>query len=191
MPGYFEAMRAVCDKHGALLILDEIMSGVGRTGSLHAWQSPLIGVEPDLQTLGKGLGGGYAPVAALLVNNRVVDALQKGSGAFSHGQTYQGHPISCRVALEVQREIKEKRLVENVAELGVYMKDLLEEKIAPLPFVGNVRGRGFFWGVRVSTTVRRLQSDLPLRRLNSSRTRIPRYLLRQVEASQWVFTRKV
>jgi len=140
-------MREVCDKYGALLILDEIMSGIGRTGTLHAWQSPLIDVVPDIQTLGKGLGAGYAPVAAVLVHGRVVDALNRGTGAFSHGQTYQGHPVSCRTALEVQKVIREERLVDNVARMGEILKRLLEEKVASLPYVGNIRGKGLFWGV--------------------------------------------
>ncbi|GAB7340953.1 hypothetical protein MBLNU457_7297t1 [Dothideomycetes sp. NU457] len=145
--GYFEAVRKVCDRYGALLILDEVMCGIGRTGSLHAWQDPLVGVVPDIQTVGKGLGAGYAPIAAVLVGQRVVDVLEKGTGAFSHGQTYQGHPLSCAAALEVQRVIRDKRLVQNVASLGVYLERLLREQVAPLPYVGNVRGRGFFWGI--------------------------------------------
>ena len=150
--GYFQAVKKVCDKFGALLILDEVMCGMGRTGSLHAWQDPLVGVVPDVQTLGKGLGAGYAPVAALLVGERVVSVLEKGTGAFSHGQTYQGHPVSCAAALEVQRVLKDERLVENVASLAPYFEQLLREKIAPLPHVGNVRGKGFFWGVCESPT---------------------------------------
>lgn len=140
-------MRAVCDKYGALLILDEIMSGMGRTGTLHVWQSPLVGVVPDLQTIGKGLGGGYAPVAALLANDRVIDVVKNGTGSFSHGQTYQGHPISCRAALEVTKEVREKKLVENVAKMGKLMEQLLQENVGNLPHVGNIRGKGLFWGI--------------------------------------------
>ncbi|GAB7353996.1 hypothetical protein MBLNU459_g4589t1 [Dothideomycetes sp. NU459] len=147
VPGYFKAMRAVCDKYGALLILDEVMSGIGRTGYMHAWQSPLVDVVPDIQTIGKGLGGGYAPVAAVLASHKVVGAMQKGSGSFSHGQTYQGHPVSCRTALEVLRVMQEEKLVENVNDLGEYMGKLLREKVLTLPFVGDVRGQGFFWGM--------------------------------------------
>lgn len=140
-------MRAVCDKYGALLILDEVMSGMGRTGFFHAWQSPVVDVVPDIQTIGKGLGGGYAPVAAVLINHKVIDAMTKGTGAFSHGQTYQGHPICCRTALEVIRVMKEEKLIENANTLGEIMGTLLKEKVLKLPFVGDVRGRGFFWGV--------------------------------------------
>ncbi|PNS18272.1 hypothetical protein CAC42_7641 [Sphaceloma murrayae] len=147
VPGYFRAMKEVCDKYGVLLILDEVMSGCGRTGTMHAWQAPEIGITPDIQTLGKGLGGGHIPVAAMLINQRVVDVLRQGSGAFSHGQTYQGHPVACRAALETLRIIKEENLVQNVAETGEYMGQLLREKVAVLPHVGNVRGKGFFWGI--------------------------------------------
>jgi adenosylmethionine-8-amino-7-oxononanoate aminotransferase len=138
-------MKAVCDKHGALLILDEVMSGMGRVGTLHAWQQE--DVVPDIQTIGKGLGGGYAAVAGLLIKKRVVDVLEKGSGAFSHGQTYQGHPIACAAALEVQRIIREERLVDNVQQMGTLMGELLQEKLASHQNVGNIRGRGLFWGV--------------------------------------------
>lgn len=142
-------MRAVCDKYGALLILDEIMSGMGRTGSLHAWQQE--DVVPDIQSIGKALGGGYMPAAGLLVAPKVVNVLQKGSGAFSHGQTYQGHPIACAAALEVQKIIREERLVENVAKLGPLLGEGLKQRLSGHPNVGDIRGRGFFWGVSLTT----------------------------------------
>lgn len=145
VPGYFAAMRKVCDKHGALLILDEVMSGMGRTGSLHAWQQE--SVVPDIETIGKGLGGGYAPIAGLLVNKKVVDALAGGSGAFSHGQTYQGHPLACAAALEVQRVIREERLVENVQRMGRLLESLLRRGLETHKYVGDIRGRGLFWGI--------------------------------------------
>jgi adenosylmethionine-8-amino-7-oxononanoate aminotransferase len=145
VPGYFKAMKEVCDRHGALLIFDEVMSGMGRCGTLHAWQQE--GVVPDIQTLGKGLGGGYAPVAALLINKSVVEVLDQGTGTFMHGQTYQGHPLVCAVALEVQREIREKRLVDNVREMGTLLEKLLVQSLAAHPHVGNIRGKGLFWGV--------------------------------------------
>ncbi|VUC30121.1 unnamed protein product [Clonostachys rosea] len=150
--GYFKAMKAVCDKYGALLILDEVMSGMGRTGTLHAWQQE--GVVPDIQTLAKGLGGGYAPIAGMLINHRVADALKSGTGAnisasaFSHGHTYQGHPVSCAAALEVQRIIKEDNLLTNVKERGELLTSLLHKHLDDHPYVGNIRGRGLFWGTK-------------------------------------------
>jgi adenosylmethionine-8-amino-7-oxononanoate aminotransferase len=145
--GYFQAVRAICDKYGALLILDEVMCGMGRTGTMHAWQSPLINVTPDIQTIGKGLGGGYAPVAGVLISRKVTDTLFAGTGGFSHGQTYQGHPVSCRAALEVLRVIQDENLVQNVAAMGQKLEQLLKQIVLPLPHVGDVRGKGLFWGV--------------------------------------------
>ncbi|KAJ3477014.1 hypothetical protein NLG97_g8955 [Lecanicillium saksenae] len=145
VPGYFEAMRRVCDKYGALLILDEVMSGMGRCGSLHVWQQE--GVVPDIQTMAKGLGGGYAPVAGMMINHRVADALMSGTGAFMHGHTYQGHPIACAAALEVQRIIREENLVENVKQTGKLLGELLHQELDGHPNVGNVRGKGLFWGL--------------------------------------------
>ena len=151
VPGYFKAMKAVCDKYGALLIFDEVMCGMGRSGTLHAWEQE--GVVPDLQTIGKGLGGGYAAIAGVLVGQRVVHALEKGTGAFAHGQTYQGHPIACAAALEVQRIITEERLVENVAKLGARLERSLKDRLGGHPNVGDIRGKGLFWGVRSPFTI--------------------------------------
>lgn len=145
VPGYFQAMKRVCDKYGALLILDEVMSGMGRSGTLHAWQQE--GVVPDIQTIGKGLGGGYAPVSGLLVGNKVVDVLDRGTGVFRNGHTYQGHPISCAAALAVQRTIKEQNLLENIREMGALLESLLKSRLSNHPNVGDIRGKGLFWGV--------------------------------------------
>jgi adenosylmethionine-8-amino-7-oxononanoate aminotransferase len=149
-------MRRVCEKYGALLILDEIMSGCGRVGPepteryqnpIHAWQDPSIGVVPDIMTMGKGLGGGYQPVAAVLANHKVIDVLYKGTGAFSHGQTYQGHPVASRAALEVQRIMRDENLIANVRKQGAHLGKLLKEKVGTHWAVGDVRGKGLFWGV--------------------------------------------
>lgn len=145
LPGYLKAMKEVCQRHGALLILDEVMSGMGRTGTLHAWEQE--DVVPDLQTIAKGLGGGYAPIAGLLINQRVVDTLSKGTGSFSHSQTYQGHPVSCAAAYRVQKIIQEDNLLPNVREMGTYLGQLLHEKLDNHPHVGDIRGRGLFWAV--------------------------------------------
>ncbi|KAI9845891.1 MAG: hypothetical protein M1837_004426 [Sclerophora amabilis] len=142
--GYFKAMKAVCDKYGALLIFDEVMCGMGRTGSRHAWE--LEGVVPDIQTIGKGLSGGYAPVAGVLMKQKVVNALDKGTG-FVHGHTYQGHALSCAAALEVQRIVREDNLVENVCRMGNYLAKSLRVKLWDHPNVGDIRGRGLFWGI--------------------------------------------
>ncbi|KAK1148705.1 hypothetical protein N8T08_008590 [Aspergillus melleus] len=145
VPGYLKAMKQVCDRHGALFILDEVMSGMGRTGTLHAWEQE--DVVPDLQTIAKGLGAGYAPVAGLLFNERVVDVLTQGTGSFAHSQTYQGHPVSCAAAFKVQTIIQEDNLLANVRAMGEYLGQLLNAKLGNHPHVGDIRGRGLFWAI--------------------------------------------
>ncbi|QKX61591.1 uncharacterized protein TRUGW13939_08743 [Talaromyces rugulosus] len=145
VPGYFKAVKSVCDKYGALFILDEVMSGMGRCGTLHAWEQE--DVVPDMQAIGKGLGGGYAPVAGLLIGEKVVDALDKGTGSFRHGQTYQGHPVSSAAALAVQSVIQKENLLDNVKVMGGLLQTELERRLSNHPHVGNIRGKGLFWGV--------------------------------------------
>ncbi|KAL4915538.1 pyridoxal phosphate-dependent transferase [Aspergillus aurantiobrunneus] len=145
VPGYFRAMKSVCEKYGALFILDEIMSGMGRCGTVHAWEQE--DVIPDLQTIGKALGGGYAPVSGLLISDEIVQAIDKGTGVFRHGQTYQGHPVSCAAALAVQKVIREDGLLENVRRMGSYLEDRLRVTLSGNPYVGDIRGKGLFWGI--------------------------------------------
>ncbi|KAJ5523699.1 hypothetical protein N7494_010349 [Penicillium frequentans] len=145
VPGYFPAMKAVCEKYGALLIMDEIMSGMGRCGTLHAWEQE--DVIPDIQTIGKGLGGGYAPVSGILINDSIVQVLDRGTGVFRHGQTYQGHPVSCAAALAVQKTIQEQKLLENVRNMGAYLEQQLRQRLGDHPYVGDIRGKGLFWGI--------------------------------------------
>ena len=142
VPGYFRAVRDVCDRYGALLILDEIMCGSGRTGTVHAWEQE--GVTPDIETLGKGLGGGYQAIAGMLVARHVVDALANGSGAFVHGHTYQAHPVACAAALEIQRIIREDDLLSNVRTMGRLLEAQLRERFGQHPHIGDIRGRGLF-----------------------------------------------
>ncbi|POR39234.1 Putative aminotransferase, partial [Tolypocladium paradoxum] len=115
--GYFEGVRRVCDRYGVLLILDEVMCGMGRTGTYFAFAQE-GDVRPDLVTLGKGLGGGYAPIAGVLAHERVIDVLRRGSGAFNNGHTYQAHPLSCAAALAVQRVVRRDGLVAQCAAKG-------------------------------------------------------------------------
>jgi adenosylmethionine-8-amino-7-oxononanoate aminotransferase len=145
LPGYFQAIKAVCDRHGALLIFDEVMCGMGRTGTLHAWEQE--GVVPDIEAVGKVLGSGYAPISAMLVGYRVMSALRDGSGYFAHGQTYQSLPLNCAAALEVQSIIQNDNLLANVGKMGTYLGRLLQERLADHPYVGDIRGRGLFWAV--------------------------------------------
>jgi adenosylmethionine-8-amino-7-oxononanoate aminotransferase len=145
LPGYFRAMREVCDRHGALLILDEVMCGNGRTGTMHAWEQE--GVTPDIQAIGKGLGGGYQAIAGILISRRIVDALAAGTGAFVHGHTYQAHPVACAAALEVQRVILEDDLLANVRKQGLLLEARLRERFGSHPHIGDIRGRGLFFAI--------------------------------------------
>ena len=147
VPGYLKAVREVCDRHGVLLILDEVMCGMGRTGTLYACEQE--GVVPDLVTIAKGLGGGYQPVGAVLVQQRIVAAMSKGSGFFQHGHTYLGHPVACAAALAVQRCIQRDGLLAKVRVDGAKFGSLLRESLGNHPNVGDIRGRGFFWGIEL------------------------------------------
>jgi adenosylmethionine-8-amino-7-oxononanoate aminotransferase len=140
--GYYRAVREICDRHGALLILDEVMCGMGRTGTLHACEQE--GVAPDLMAIAKGLGGGYQPVGAVLVGSRLIDAIAQGSGFFQHGHTYIGHPMACAAALAVQQVLKRDALVARCARQGERLAARLEEVFGSHPHVGDIRGRGLF-----------------------------------------------
>ncbi|WP_144141695.1 aspartate aminotransferase family protein [Paraburkholderia sp. BCC1884] len=144
---YFRKIRAVCDRYGVLLILDEIMSGMGRTGYLYACEED--GVAPDILTIAKGLGAGYQPIGATLVSDRIYQAIVGGSGFFQHGHTYIGHATACAAALEVQRVIEEENLLANVLARGEQLRGRLREHYAQHPHIGDVRGRGLFVGVEL------------------------------------------
>lgn len=146
-PGYFKRIREICNRHGILLILDEVMCGMGRTGTTHACEQE--GISPDLMVIAKGLGGGYAPIGAVLTSNRVYTALEQGSGAFRHGHTYIGHPLACAAGLAVQRVIRRDNLLGNVRARGVELMDRLHEKFRDNPHVGDIRGRGLFQAVEL------------------------------------------
>jgi adenosylmethionine-8-amino-7-oxononanoate aminotransferase len=147
VPGYFKRVREVCDRHGILLILDEVMCGMGRTGTLHACEQE--GITPDLMTIAKGLGGGYAPIGAVLIRDKIIDAITRGSGMFQHGHTYLGHALACSASLAVQRVIRRDNLLENVRTQGAHLARRLQERFGNHPFVGDVRGRGLFAGVEL------------------------------------------
>lgn len=142
---YLKRIRAVCDKYGVLLILDEVMSGMGRTGHLFACAED--GVVPDIVTIAKGLGAGYQPIGATLCTDRIYDAIVGGSGFFQHGHTYIGHATACAAALAVQRTIAEEGLLANVLARGEQLRARLREALGAHPNLGDVRGRGLFVGV--------------------------------------------
>ncbi|WP_439357538.1 aspartate aminotransferase family protein [Bradyrhizobium sp. DASA03007] len=145
--GYFKAMREICDRHGALLILDEVMCGMGRTGTTHAWEQE--GVAPDIQAIAKGLGGGYQPIGAMLASGKIVDTIRAGSGAFQHGHTYLAHPLACAAALAVQNVIREDGLLDQVRERGRQLEQRLTERFGNHRHVGDIRGRGLFWAIEL------------------------------------------
>lgn len=145
--GYFKAVREICDRHGALLILDEVMCGMGRTGTTHAWQQE--GVAPDIQAIAKGLGGGYQPIGAMLASGKIIDTIRAGSGAFQHGHTYLAHPLACAAALAVQDVIREDGLLDRVKERGRQLEQRLTERFGNHRHVGDVRGRGLFWAIEL------------------------------------------
>ena len=147
VPGYFARIREICDRYGVLLILDEVMCGMGRTGTLFACEQD--GVRPDLLVAAKGLGAGYQPIGAVFVSGEIYDTIVGGSGFFQHGHTYMGHAASCAAALAVQRVIREDGLLDNVRRRGDALMRRLEERFGNHAHVGDVRGRGLFVGVEL------------------------------------------
>jgi len=147
VPGYFTGVRALCDRHGILLILDEVMCGMGRTGTLHACEQE--GVVPDILAVAKGLGGGYQPIGAVLAQAKLVDTFRQGSGLFQHGHTYLGHAVACAAALAVQRVIQRDGLLAQVQARGVALQAMLQSAFGAHPHVGDIRGRGLFWGLEL------------------------------------------
>lgn len=147
VPGYFRRVREICDRHGILLILDEVMSGMGRTGRLFACEDE--GIAPDILTCAKGLGAGYQPIGACLLSGEIYDTIVGASGYFHHGFTYIGHATACAGGLEVQRTIERENLLENVRRQGEALRAALEERFGNHNHVGDIRGRGLFLGVEL------------------------------------------
>ena len=146
-PGYFRRIREICDRYGVLLILDEVMCGMGRTGTLYACEQD--GVAPDLVAIAKGLGGGYQPIGAVLLSGRIFEAFAKGSGFFQHGHTYMGHPMAAAAALAVQEVIRRDDLLANVRAMGERLDERLRQRFGNHHHVGDIRGRGLFRGVEL------------------------------------------
>jgi adenosylmethionine-8-amino-7-oxononanoate aminotransferase len=142
---YFKRIRAICDRYGVLLILDEVMCGMGRTGTLHACEQD--GIAPDLMTIAKGLGGGYQPIGATLLSQKIFDAFANGSGFFQHGHTYLSHPMACAAGLAVQEVVRRDRLLDNVKQMGARLAQRLNDRFHNHAHVGDIRGRGLFMGV--------------------------------------------
>jgi adenosylmethionine-8-amino-7-oxononanoate aminotransferase len=145
VPGYLAGVDAICKRHGILLILDEVMCGMGRCGTLFAYERENI--RPDIVAIAKGLGGGAQPIGAMLVAPAIVAAIENGSGAFKHGHTYLGHPLACAAALAVQRTIRDDDLLANVRAMGARLEAGLVERLGNHAHVGDIRGRGLFRAV--------------------------------------------
>lgn len=149
VPGYFARIREICDKYGVLLILDEVMCGMGRTGTLFACEQDTV--RPDIVTIAKGLGAGYQPIGAMLCSADIYGAIENGSGFFQHGHTYLGHPVACAAADAVVEKLTNGGMVSRAAEVGQYFGDALKSAFEQHPNVGDIRGRGMFRGLEFVT----------------------------------------
>ncbi|KAJ54072.1 hypothetical protein ACMU_04030 [Actibacterium mucosum KCTC 23349] len=146
-PGYFKRIREICDKYGVLLILDEVMCGMGRTGTFFACEQD--GISPDIVTIAKGLGAGYQPIGAMMCTQRIYAAIENGSGFFQHGHTYMGHPTACAAANVVVSKLTDGGLTQRAAQTGDDLRAALLDRFGQHPNVGDIRGRGLFLGLEL------------------------------------------
>lgn len=158
VPGYLRAVKAVCERHGVLLLIDDVMSGMGRTGHLFSFHEDEV--TPDIVAIGKGLAAGYQPISGIMVGQHVYDAVANGTGVLRNGQTHVNHPYACAIALEAQRIIEDDKLLAAVQARGTQMRAALQTHLADFPYFGDVRGRGTFLGVEF---VADRESRAPLR----------------------------
>ncbi|MDE4174368.1 aspartate aminotransferase family protein [Phaeobacter sp. PT47_59] len=145
--GYFKRIREICDQYGVLLILDEVMCGMGRTGHLFACEAD--GISPDILCIAKGLGAGYQPIGAMLCSRQIYEAIEGGSGFFQHGHTYIGHPVATAAGLAVVRQMLERDLISRCATMGARLQAALEDRFGQHAQVGDIRGRGLFRGIEL------------------------------------------
>jgi adenosylmethionine-8-amino-7-oxononanoate aminotransferase len=145
--GYYKRIREICDQYGILLILDEVMCGMGRTGTLFACEQD--GISPDILTIAKGLGAGYQPIGAMLCTSEIYAAIENGSGFFQHGHTYIAHPTACAAGLAVTKSIIERDLLTRVNVTGGKLKSALQSQFGQHPYIGDIRGRGLFLGLEI------------------------------------------
>ena len=165
VPGYFRRIREICDRYGVLLILDEVMCGMGRTGHLFACDAD--GVSPDILCIAKGLGAGYQPIGAMLASGRIYRAIEEGSGFFQHGHTYIGHPAAAAAGHAVVSALVDRGLVARSAEMGGRLMDALVDRFGQHPHVGDIRGRGLFLGLELVEDRESKTPFAPERRLNA------------------------
>ena len=147
VPGYFKKVRNICNKYGVLLILDEVMCGMGRTG--HLFASEFDEIAPDILCIAKGLGAGYQPIGAMLCSKNIYNRLGKGSGFFQHGHTYMGHPVACAAALAVLKAILNRKLLSSIKSKSNQLFNCLETQLGHHPNIGDIRGRGLFIGIEI------------------------------------------
>lgn len=146
-PGYFKRIREICDQYGILLILDEVMCGMGRTGSLFACEQD--GVSPDILCIAKGLGAGYQPIGAMLCSRQIYETIENGTGFFQHGHTYLGHPTAAAAGVAVVNAMLDRALIPRVKTQGDKLTAALQAQFGQHPHVGDIRGRGLFQGIEL------------------------------------------
>jgi adenosylmethionine-8-amino-7-oxononanoate aminotransferase len=146
-PGYFKRIREICDQYGVLFIADEVMCGMGRTGYLFALEPE--NTYPDIITIAKGLGAGYQPIASVMASEKIIKAIEQGSGNLWNGHTYMSHAVACAGALEVLKVIEDDHLLDNVKTQGTKLGELLNKHFKDHPHVGDIRGRGLFWSIEI------------------------------------------
>jgi adenosylmethionine-8-amino-7-oxononanoate aminotransferase len=146
-PGYFKRIREICDKYDILLILDEVMCGMGRTGTLFACEQD--GIAPDIACIAKGLGAGYQPIGAMLCSSHIYKTIEEGTGFFQHGHTYNGHPTAAAAGLAVVSAILDRGLLQRVQTQGDKLADRLADRFGQHPHIGDLRGRGLFYGIEI------------------------------------------
>ncbi|MFC3459702.1 aspartate aminotransferase family protein [Massilia haematophila] len=165
-PGYFKGVREICDRHGILFIADEVMCGMGRTGTMFAIEQD--GIAPDIVAVAKGLGAGYQPIGAVLAQGAIVERLRHGSGSFLHGHTYIGHPVAAAAALAVQEVIERDGLLQQVQRRGATLKRMLGDVFGQHEHVGDIRGRGLFVGIELVRDRATKEPFAPQRRLHAA-----------------------
>lgn len=165
-PGYFKGVREICDRHGILFIADEVMCGMGRTGTMFAIEQD--GVAPDIIAVAKGLGAGYQPIGAVLAQGAIVERLRHGSGSFLHGHTYIGHPVAAAAALAVQEVIERDGLLLQVQRRGATLRRMLGDVFGQHEHVGDIRGRGLFVGIELVRDRATKEAFVPQRRLHAA-----------------------
>lgn len=145
--GYFKRIREICDTYGVLLILDEVMCGMGRTGHLFACDAE--GIVPDILCIAKGLGAGYQPIGAMLCSRSIYNIIEKGTGIFQHGHTYIGHPVACAASLSVVKALLGRGLISQVEHASEQLFSTLRTRLGQHAHVGDIRGRGLFVGIEL------------------------------------------